>query len=72
MFFSQAHVSLMHVPVFCFPKAVEGGSSAKLQRAMSCDSVCSDTSVVLDTLESPQNNGELEVALEYSRWDSFS
>ncbi|GIX85370.1 hypothetical protein CEXT_170711 [Caerostris extrusa] len=47
-------------------KAVEGGSNAKLQRAMSCDSVCSDTSVVLDTLESPQNNGELEITLEYS------
>ncbi|GIX94523.1 uncharacterized protein CDAR_55081 [Caerostris darwini] len=46
--------------------SVEGGSNAKLQRAMSCDSVCSDTSVVLDTLESPQNNGELEVSLEYS------
>ncbi|XP_042898100.1 synaptotagmin-12 [Parasteatoda tepidariorum] len=42
-----------------------GGSSAKLQRAMSCDSVCSDTSVVLDTLESPAHNGELEVSLEY-------
>ncbi|GBL84809.1 hypothetical protein AVEN_93842-1 [Araneus ventricosus] len=47
--------------------SVEGGSNAKLQRAMSCDSVCSDTSVVLDTLESPQNNGELQVSLEYSR-----
>ncbi|CAL1275884.1 unnamed protein product [Larinioides sclopetarius] len=46
--------------------SVEGGSNAKLQRAMSCDSVCSDTSVVLDTLESPQNNGELQVSLEYS------
>ncbi|KAG8201248.1 hypothetical protein JTE90_019886 [Oedothorax gibbosus] len=44
----------------------EGGSNAKLQRAMSCDSVCSDTSVVMDTMESPQNNGELEVAIEYS------
>lgn len=45
---------------------VEGGSS-KLQRAMSCDSVCSDTSVVLDTLESPLLKGELEISIEYSR-----
>ncbi|XP_054723468.1 uncharacterized protein LOC129233473, partial [Uloborus diversus] len=45
---------------------VEGGSNGKLQRAMSCDSVCSDTSVVLDTLESPHHIGELEVGLEYS------
>ncbi|XP_076357195.1 synaptotagmin-12-like [Tachypleus tridentatus] len=41
------------------------GSSTKLKRALSCTSVNSDTSVVLDTLESPQNNGELEIGLEY-------
>ncbi|XP_022238779.1 synaptotagmin-6-like [Limulus polyphemus] len=41
------------------------GSSTKLKRALSCTSVSSDTSVVLDTLESPQSNGELEIGLEY-------
>ncbi|XP_013787140.1 synaptotagmin-12-like isoform X1 [Limulus polyphemus] len=40
-------------------------SSTKLQRAISCDSVSSDTSVVLETMESPQNNGELEIGFEY-------
>lgn len=40
-------------------------STSPLQRALSCDSVCSDTSVVLETLEVPRSNGELEIGLEY-------
>ncbi|XP_021942175.1 rabphilin-3A-like, partial [Zootermopsis nevadensis] len=36
-----------------------------LQRAMSCDSVCSDTSVVLGDLEEPNVTGYLCVGLEY-------
>ena len=39
-----------------------------LQRAMSCDSVCSDTSVVLGDLEEPNVTGYLCVGLEYDRW----
>lgn len=38
-----------------------------LQRAMSCDSVCSDTSVVLGDLEEPNVTGYLCVGLEYDR-----
>lgn len=37
----------------------------RIQRTMSCDSVSSDTSVVLEALESPNINGELEIGLEY-------
>ncbi|XP_013782740.1 synaptotagmin-12-like isoform X4 [Limulus polyphemus] len=40
-------------------------SSIKLQRALSCDSVSSDTSIVLDTLETSLSNGELEIGFEY-------
>ncbi|XP_064490179.1 synaptotagmin-12-like [Ornithodoros turicata] len=39
--------------------------SSRLQRTTSCDSVSSDTSVVLEALESPNINGELDVGLEY-------
>lgn len=39
-----------------------------LKRAMSCDSVCSDTSVVLGDLEEPNTTGYLCVGLEYDRW----
>jgi hypothetical protein len=38
-----------------------------LQRAMSCDSVCSDTSVVLGDLDTPHVTGHLCVGLEYDR-----
>ncbi|XP_076370372.1 synaptotagmin-12-like isoform X2 [Tachypleus tridentatus] len=40
-------------------------STINLQRALSCDSVSSDTSIVLDTLETAQSNGELQIGLEY-------
>jgi hypothetical protein len=38
-----------------------------LQRAMSCDSVCSDTSVALGDLQEPNVTGYLCVGLEYDR-----
>jgi hypothetical protein len=38
-----------------------------LQRAMSCDSVCSDTSVALADLQEPNVTGYLCVGLEYDR-----
>ncbi|CAG7784788.1 unnamed protein product [Allacma fusca] len=41
------------------------GSLPSLQRAMSCDSVCSDTSVVLGDLDQPQLTGHLCIGLEY-------
>lgn len=41
------------------------GYPSRLRRAMSCDSVSSDTSVVLDALDSPEHFGELEVVLQY-------
>ncbi|XP_046430663.1 uncharacterized protein LOC124184703 [Neodiprion fabricii] len=39
-----------------------------LKRAVSCDSVCSDTSVVLGDLEETPIVGHLCVGLEYERW----
>ncbi|PSN36730.1 hypothetical protein C0J52_18421 [Blattella germanica] len=36
-----------------------------LQRAMSCDSVCSDSSVILEDLEEPNITGYLCIGLEY-------
>ena len=46
----------------------DGSSSLPfLQRAMSCDSVCSDTSVVLGDLDAPHITGYLCVGLEYDR-----
>lgn len=38
-----------------------------LKRAMSCDSVCSDTSVVLGDLEEPNISGYLCIGIEYDR-----
>lgn len=38
-----------------------------LQRAVSCDSVCSDTSVVATDLQEPNVTGYLCVGLEYDR-----
>jgi hypothetical protein len=38
-----------------------------LQRAMSCDSVCSDTSIMLGDLQEPNVTGYLCVGLEYDR-----
>lgn len=55
----------------------EGGSSSTadegevmsstIKRALSCDSVCSDTSVALGDLEEPNITGYLCVGLEYDR-----
>lgn len=42
--------------------------NSNLQRAMSCDSVCSDTSVILGDLDSPHVTGFLCVGLEYDRY----
>lgn len=42
-------------------------SIATLQRAISCDSVCSDTSVVVSDLQEPNVTGYLCVGLEYDR-----
>lgn len=58
--------------------AAEGGSttsstdegevmSSTIKRALSCDSVCSDTSVALGDLEEPNITGYLCVGLEYDR-----
>ncbi|XP_048511026.1 uncharacterized protein LOC105684151 isoform X1 [Athalia rosae] len=41
---------------------------ASLKRAVSCDSVCSDTSVVLGDLEETPIVGHICVGLEYERW----
>ncbi|CAL8105050.1 unnamed protein product [Orchesella dallaii] len=41
------------------------GSMPSLQRAMSCDSVCSDTSVILGDLDPPHMTGHLCIGLEY-------
>lgn len=38
-----------------------------LKRAVSCESVCSDTSVVLGDLEEPHVTGYLCVGLDYDR-----
>lgn len=38
-----------------------------LKRAVSCDSVSSDTSVILEALDEPPTTGQLEVGLEYDR-----
>jgi hypothetical protein len=46
----------------------DGSSSPSLQRAMSCDSVCSDTSVILGDLDPPHVTGHLCVGLEYDRY----
>ncbi|XP_033608197.1 synaptotagmin-12 isoform X3 [Cryptotermes secundus] len=43
-----------------------------LQRAVSCDSVCSDTSIVLGDLQEPNVTGYLCVGLEYDRPACFS
>lgn len=42
-------------------------SAATLKRAISCDSVCSDTSVGLGDLEEPNVTGYLCIGLEYDR-----
>ncbi|GAB6032783.1 Synaptotagmin-12 [Chamberlinius hualienensis] len=51
------------------PEAIEivdvGDFPSNLKRAMSCDSVTSDTSVVLEALDEPPTAGQLEVGLEY-------
>ncbi|XP_022241853.1 synaptotagmin-12-like isoform X1 [Limulus polyphemus] len=55
-----------HSPDSDLPDALAfDNSDTKLQRALSCDSVSSDTSVILETLELPQSNGELEIGFEY-------
>lgn len=41
--------------------------SSALKRAVSCDSVSSDTSVILEALDEPQSTGQLEIGLEYDR-----
>lgn len=41
---------------------------SNLKRAVSCESVCSDTSVVLGDLEETPIVGHLCVGLEYERW----
>jgi len=46
-----------------------GGGLPSLQRAMSCDSVCSDTSVILGDFEPPHVTGHLLIGLEYDRYD---
>ncbi|GLV35761.1 Synaptotagmin 12 [Carabus blaptoides fortunei] len=45
--------------------AAEQQLPAVLKRAMSCDSVCSDTSVVLGDLEEPNISGYLCIGIEY-------
>lgn len=47
--------------------AAEQQLSTVLKRAMSCDSVCSDTSVVLGDLEEPNISGYLCIGIEYDR-----
>lgn len=41
---------------------------SNLQRAISCESVCSDTSVVLNDLEEAPIVGHVCVGVEYDRW----
>lgn len=41
---------------------------APLKRAVSCDSVCSDTSVVAADLHEPNVTGYLCIGLEYDRY----
>lgn len=49
--------------------AAEQQLPAVLKRAMSCDSVCSDTSVVLGDLEEPNISGYLCIGIEYDRYE---
>lgn len=45
--------------------------TAALKRAVSCDSVCSDTSVNLENLEESNTTGFLCIGLEYDRFVIF-
>lgn len=60
-----------------FAQPAEGSSadegevmSSTIKRALSCDSVCSDTSVALGDLEEPNITGYICVGLEYDRWET--
>lgn len=67
----QNELSITENKVQVSPSAEQEIATSTLKRAISCDSVCSDSSVLLGDLEEPHVIGYLCLGLEYDRYEFF-